>query len=208
MMRIFSFFLLAGMFAPVQAASLSISMVDKNGAALPDGVVYAIPVGAKAPAASSETLTIAQQDREFIPHVTVARVGTNIKFPNYDKIEHHVKSFSSAKEFEIKVYDAGTPPPVNFDKAGTAIIYCMIHDWMRAYVLVIDTPYFAKTDGAGAATLINLPEGQYELKAWHPGLGTIKPELSAMVKVAASNAPVPPFAFDFVPRKRKMPKEH
>jgi hypothetical protein len=38
---------------------------------------------------------------------------------------------------------------------------------MIAYVKVVDTPWFAKTDGSGAAR-IELPAGgKYVIKAWH-----------------------------------------
>lgn len=192
----------------VCAATLTVDAVDKTGAALPEVVVYAIPVGASipAPAASSEVLSIAQQNYQFNPYVTPVRIGTRIKFPNFDKVEHHVKSFSSAKEFEFKLYDKDTPPPVTFDKPGIVIAYCLIHEWMRAYIYVLDTPYFAKTDAAGNAKIEGLPEGSYEVKAWHPDLGSIKPELKQSVKLGAQENVTLRYTFDLVPRKRKTVK--
>ena len=54
-----------------------------------------------------------------------------------------------------------------FDKAGTVVLGCNIHDKMLAYVKVVDTPYFAKTDAGGVA-VIELPAApRYTLKAWH-----------------------------------------
>ena len=130
------------------AASVSVNTIDKNAAAMADVIVYATPIGvAIPPAGKTDTAVIAQNDMQFTPYVTAIRVGSQVKFPNYDKMEHHVKSFSSVKEFEIKTYDRGvTPPPVLFDKPGIVVVYCLLHNWMRAYVLALDTPYFAKTD--------------------------------------------------------------
>ena len=140
---------------------------------------------------------------QFSPYVTAIHTGSQVKFPNYDKMEHHVKSFSAAKEFEIKTYERGVvPPPVIFDKPGIVIVYCLLHNWMRAYVLVLDTPYFVKTDQSGTAMLDKLPEGNYEVKAWHPNMGSIKPPLSQTVKVSDQSAPVK-WQFDFVPAPRK-----
>ena len=134
------------------------------------------------------------------------RKGTSIRFPNYDKLEHHVKSFSPAKEFEIKIYESGTPPPVVFDKTGVVVIYCLLHEWMRAYVLIVDTPYFSKTDATGAASLNGLKEGTYEIRAWHPDMGTVKPPLLQTIKVSEKGMGPIQFAFDFLPRKRKPSK--
>jgi hypothetical protein len=39
---------------------------------------------------------------------------------------------------------------------------------MLAYVYVVDTPWFAKTDAQGRARLDGLPAGEYEVHAWHP----------------------------------------
>ena len=192
------------------AAALSVTATDKSGAPMADVVVYAtqlgVPAGADATKAS-ETITIAQEHQQFSPYVTVVRVGTPIRFPNYDKIEHHVKSFSPAKEFEIKVYESGTPPPVLFDKTGVVVVYCLLHEWMRAYVLVVDTPHFAKTDATGAATFNGLRDGNWEIRAWHPDMGTIKLPLQQTIKVQDKlvTAPVQ-FNFDFAPRKRRAAK--
>lgn len=194
--------------AVVWASSVSVTATDRTGAKMEDVVVYATPVGgAVGPAAdASETVTIAQDQLQFSPYVTTIRTGTAIKFPNYDKIEHHVKSFSSAKEFEIKVYEKGTPPPVVFDKPGVVIVYCMFHGWMRAYVMVVDTPHFAKTEASGAVNLDKLKEGTYEIRAWHPDMGGVKPALMQTVKVGATGVQPVAFNFNFIAKKRKPAK--
>ena len=95
--------------------------------------------------------------------------GTSVNFPNRDQIRHHVYSFSPAKTFEIPLY-AGMPEKlIDFDRPGEVVLGCNIHDWMKAYVFVVDTPYFAVTDGAGEAELA-LPVGDYRVEVWHPQL--------------------------------------
>lgn len=191
---------------PVWAASLDVHVYNKAGEAMTDAVVYATPVGSAAIAASAqhgEPSTIAQDHLQFTPYVTVVQLGSQIKFPNYDKVEHHVKSFSPAKEFEIKPYEKSTPPPILFDKTGVVIIYCLIHEWMRAYVYVVDTPYFGKSEANGTIALNDLPPGTYEIRAWHPDMGTIKPALLQTVKVTDQAAQQARFDFDFIAKKRK-----
>lgn len=110
---------------------------------------------------------IEQRDREFVPYLTIVQKGTPIEFPNRDRIKHHVYSFSPAKIFEIKLYAGEPAKPVVFDQAGEVAIGCNIHDWMEAHVLVVDTPWFAKTGADGIARL-SVPAGAYRLRPWHP----------------------------------------
>lgn len=44
---------------------------------------------------------------------------------------------------------------------------CNIHDWMTAYVAVIDSPWFARSQANGRGDLANLPAGRYTLRVWH-----------------------------------------
>jgi hypothetical protein len=105
-------------------------------------------------------------NRRFVPRISVIQAGTSVSFPNGDNIRHSVYSFSAPKVFTLKLY-AGVPSsPIVFDKPGIVVLGCNIHDSMVAWVLVVDTPFFAHTDGAGAATLANLPPGRYTLRAW------------------------------------------
>lgn len=111
---------------------------------------------------------IQQIDREFVPYLTVVQTGTAIEFPNRDPIKHHIYSFSLPKVFEIKLYAGKPVAPVLFDKPGVVVLGCNIHDWMEAYVLVVDSPWFAKTGKDGRAHIDGLPSGRYRLRLWQP----------------------------------------
>jgi hypothetical protein len=100
--------------------------------------------------------------------MTVVQTGTSVDFPNNDTIRHHVYSFSEPKRFEIKLYAGKPGQPVVFDKPGQVDIGCNIHDWMEAHVLVVDTPYFARTGADGRATVAGVPAGRYRVRPWHP----------------------------------------
>jgi hypothetical protein len=116
-----------------------------------------------------------------------------VHFPNRDTVRHHVYSFSPAKNFELKLY-TGTPAnPVLFDKPGVVVLGCNIHDNMAAWVLVVETPYFGKTNSAGDVVLPNVPAGNYRLRTWHAGLpvGAVPQDQSINVGSAdASSATV------------------
>lgn len=153
---------------PAHGAALEVSVVDAAGNPLPEAAVYATPASGAVEARGRPTAVIEQVEREFVPHVSIVQVGTAVTFPNRDSILHHVYSFSPAKPFEIKLYHGRSPTEIVFDKPGTVTLGCNIHDWMTAYVLVVGTPHFARTDARGVARIAELPAGAYELRAWHP----------------------------------------
>ena len=150
---------------PGLAASVAVSVRDPLGNPLEDVVVWAMPKAA-APL-RTRPAAVEQRNKAFIPLVTVVQTGTLVNFPNRDEIRHHVYSFSPAKRFEIKLY-AGTPAdPIAFDKPGEVVLGCNIHDHMIAYIYVVDSPWFAKTDRDGNARIEGLPAGEYEVNGWY-----------------------------------------
>lgn len=149
------------------AASITAHVTETTGNALPDTVIYAIPVSGKAPLKTAPRAVIDQINREFDPLVSVMQTGAVVSFPNKDNIRHHVYSFSPAKKFELRLYSGTQAPPITFDTPGLVTLGCNIHDHMIAYALVVDTPWFGKSDAAGKAALDGLPAGDYDLHAWH-----------------------------------------
>jgi plastocyanin len=155
---------------PVRAAPLSVRVTDPAGKPLQDAVVAVYLRGAHTTAPAGTTAQIAQHDRQFQPRLTVVQTGTAVHFPNQDTVRHHVYSFSAIRKFELKLY-AGTPAaPVIFDRPGTATLGCNIHDRMSAWVLVVDTPLFARTDADGRVTL-DVPAGDHLVQGWHASQG-------------------------------------
>jgi hypothetical protein len=49
---------------------------------------------------------------------------------------------------------------------------------MVAYVVVLATPYFAKTGADGSASISGLPAGRYRLEVWHPRASKVERELT------------------------------
>jgi plastocyanin len=162
--------LLAGA-GEASAGSVEVVVQTPAGAALADAAVFVEPLaGAPRPhvRAPATHAAIEQRGREFIPWVTVVQTGTSVDFPNNDTIRHHVYSFSEPKRFEIKLYAGKPGQPIVFDKPGQVDIGCNIHDWMEAHVLVVDTPWFARTGADGRATIAGVPAGRYRVRLWHP----------------------------------------
>ncbi len=120
-----------------------------------------------APAAPQRTQVV-QKELAFIPSLLAIRTGTVVEFPNEDDTYHNVFSFSAAKRFDLGRYrpEDKPVPAQTFDKPGLVTLRCDIHEHMRGLILVLDTPYFAKTQPDGSFKLSGLPAGHYLLKAW------------------------------------------
>ena len=108
-----------------------------------------------------------QRDRTFIPHVSVVTVGTTVRFPNDDTVLHNVFAYFNAKKFDLGMYPRGQSKPVKFDKPGIVDLLCNIHPDMSAYIMVVDTPYYAVASDHGQFEIKGVPAGNYTLHAWH-----------------------------------------
>jgi plastocyanin len=111
---------------------------------------------------------MAQKNIDFAPRLLPIQVGTTVEFPNQDPMYHSIFSFSETKRFDLGRYrsDETPVPAVVFDKPGVVVLHCDIHENMRAIILVLETPYFVKTDPKGNYRITNLPSGNYQFKAW------------------------------------------
>lgn len=58
---------------------------------------------------------------------------------------------------------------------------CNLHPFLQTHGLFVDNPYYTVTDAEGRFEIRDIPEGTYEVIAWHPfipmqeGTVTIKP---------------------------------
>lgn len=112
-------------------------------------------------------VVIDQRRRKFTPHVSAVTVGTVIEFPNNDTVFHNVFAEFDAKKFDLGMYPRGTSRQVKFDKPGVVAILCSVHPEMSAYVMVVDTPYFAVADVNGRFQLKGVRLGEYTMRVWH-----------------------------------------
>jgi len=181
---------------PLPAARVELQLQQPNGRPLAGAVLYALPLDARRlppPAAA----VMDQRDRRFVPQILPVQTGAAVSFSNTDSISHHVYSFSPAKRFELYLSknegragrgrgDRGREQNSRvFDRPGVVALGCNIHDWMLAYILVIDTPWFAKADAQGRAVLADVPAGRYRLVVWHPRITDAESLLQREVQLAA-----------------------
>lgn len=149
-------------------ATLSIAVRDDRGLPVSEAVVMVYPSGGAAKAMRFGPGVMAQRNLAFAPGTLIAAKGASVSFPNFDRVRHSIYSFSKAARFEINLYGKDQTRAQSFPIAGSVALGCNIHDNMRGYIKVVDTPFAAKTDRNGIVNLSDLPSGAATVKIWHP----------------------------------------
>ena len=171
---------------------MAFKLTDAKGAPVADAVVSLVPLDAPAKTTPpAKPLEIAQSDQEFSMFVTPLVVGSTVIFPNADKVSHQVYSLSPTKKFAFPLYKPGTAGTIVFDRPGVVALGCNIHDGMLAYVVVLETPFFAKSAADGSAVITGVAPGRYRAEVWHPRLA--KAEIREFT--LAEGAALPPQSF-------------
>lgn len=111
--------------------------------------------------------TIVTRRSRFFPQTMAITSGTSVRFPNMDTIEHNVFSLTPGHRFDVGLYGQGEGRTHRFDGTGTVELFCNVHPNMAAFLLVLDTPFFASPDDEGNFKLDGLPAGPGELLVWN-----------------------------------------
>ena len=123
----------------------------------------------------------------FEPRVQGILVDQEVQMRNSDPLIHNARSYSMRnRPFNI------AQPPKTPDRKKTfrrkeneIMIQCDFHPWMKAYIFVMDHPYFAVTSAKGEYQIKGLPAGKYTLTAWHEEFGEQDTEITVDATGAA-----------------------
>lgn len=143
-----------------------------------ESVVYVDTIQGKTFPAPTEHAVMDQKGLLFQPHVLVVQAGTTVDFVNSDKVAHNVywpHVMQGTKKLPGK--NLGTWPQAEkrsfkFDEMGVAALLCNVHPEMAGYIVVVPTPYHVTSDKTGNYKIDNIPDGQYNVVAWHEGAKT------------------------------------
>jgi plastocyanin len=122
-----------------------------------------------APKPRERRFVVSQRNMEFVPRVLVAPVGSTVELPNNDRVFHNVFSFTNGKPFDLGLYPTGASKRITLDRAAVNRLYCNIHPHMGAYIVAVDTPYYAASDRGGRFVMSEVPHGRYTYHAWRSG---------------------------------------
>ena len=200
--------------SPASAAQLQITVLGLDGKPAANVVVQAVPSAAWQPQPLPAPVEIAQQALRFEPFVTVVPVGATVRFVNRYRFDHHVRSqpggplgnAAPAQQFEfrmaaVKSNGSTASAEVKLDLPGTIALGCHLHGSMRGHVLISSTPWAAVSDDKGQVLLANVPDGQLELKLWHPDQLTDQ----AGTRLQASGTVQQDLKLNLTPRRRAPP---
>ena len=136
----------------------------------------------------TEPVVIDQKGCNYHPHVIGVMVGQPVKILNPDGTLHNVHALAKVnQEFNMAMPKFRTEVTKTFDKPEFMFaIKCDVHPWMNAWISVMPNSYFAVTGADGKFEIKDLPDGTYDVEAWHEKLGTKK----GTVTVAGGNGTV------------------
>lgn len=133
-----------------------------------EAVVYFRPkVPAGPVTAATEPVVMTTRRKQFVPRVLAITAGTSVRFPNEDPILHNTFSTSANNAFDAGLYGRGDGIVHTFATPGLVKVYCNVHHSMFGFILVLDTPHFARPDAKGNFELAGLPAGEGELVVYH-----------------------------------------
>ena len=136
-----------------------------------NSVVYVDAIPGKTYPAPAQNPVIDQRGLKFIPALLVVQQGTTVEFQNDDSVQHNVFWPSVAgnrrEAHNLGSWPQGEKRSFTFDKPGVVPLQCNIHPSMAGYIVVSPTPYFAQTDANGNYKIDNIPNGKYDVVAWH-----------------------------------------
>jgi plastocyanin len=196
------------------AGTLVLTVLNAEGRFAPDTVVLVQPTATWTAQAVPPTAVIEQKDIRFVPYVTVVPLGGAVRFTNLDNFDHHVRSqpggplgsVAPAKEFEFRLpaqhKGNNVSPELRMDVAGSVVLGCHLHNSMRGHLFVSNTPWFAVTNEQGQVRIEGVPDGQAEVRLWHPDQLTEQPGQRVQVQGTVNSES----KLNFTPRRRPAPR--
>lgn len=177
-------------------------------------VIWLEGAGAAKQLVQTRSVTIAQRQKRFVPHVAAVPVGSTIDFPNFDPIFHNAFSNFSGQPFDVGLYAPGTSQKVRFLRPGVVRVFCNIHPTMSAVIVVAPTNQIAVTNKAGQFSIEGVEPAEYQLRIFHERASeqTLR-ALERKVTVERGNVPLRPIiisesGYIEVPHKNKYGKDY
>jgi plastocyanin len=130
-------------------------------------VIYLKKVPGKFKAPAKHAL-LDQKYLQFTTRALPVLKGTTVDFTNHDPVYHNVFTNSQLNKFDLGRKHNGETVSVKMKNDEVPVkVYCEMHSSMKAYILVLDNPFFTKVEPGQDFTLKGIPPGTYTMVAWH-----------------------------------------
>jgi hypothetical protein len=138
-----------------------------------------------------------QNGCHYRPHVLGVQTNQKISITNSDPTTHNIHPTPKQNpEWNQSQPNGAAPIEKSFARYEVLVpVKCNQHPWMKSYIGVMKTPFFAVSAENGSFTIKGVPAGQYTVAAWHEGgaEGTTK---TIQVTVPANGSATADFAFE------------
>jgi plastocyanin len=137
-----------------------------------------------------EPAVIEQRGCSYRPHIVTLQIGQALKIRNSDDTLHNIHPRPTLNaEFNIGQPRKGMEATKTFDKAEVMFpVGCDVHPWMRAYISVLDHPFFTVSKEDGTFEIRGLPAGEYEIEAYHEKFKTLLKRVTVKPGISVQTA--------------------
>ena len=120
-----------------------------------------------------EAITLDQSGCKYHPHVMGVVVGQTIKIVNSDPTTHNIHPTpKDSREWNESQPPQAAPLEKTFAREEIMLpVKCNQHPWMRMFVNVTKSPFYAVTGPDGKFEIKGLPPGDYTIAFVHEKLG-------------------------------------
>ena len=110
----------------------------------------------------------------YAPRVFGIQAGQPLEILNSDETLHNIHALPmNNREFNRGQALKGLKHTHVFTTAEVMVPFkCDVHNWMNAWVGVLNHPFYAVSGSGGTFDIQRLPPGTYTIEAWHEKLGT------------------------------------
>jgi plastocyanin len=120
-----------------------------------------------------DAIVLDQKGCQYHPHVLGVMTGQTVQIKNDDPTTHNIHPTPK----DNREWNESQPPSSpalekTFAREEIMLpVKCNQHPWMKMYVNVVKSPFFAVTDKSGKYEIKGLPPGDYTLEFVHEKLG-------------------------------------
>jgi plastocyanin len=119
-------------------------------------------------------VTLTQEGCTYQPHVIGVMAGQDVDIKTADPINHNIHPMPAINQDFNQSQTPGAPDIMHsFPREEVLVpVKCNIHPWMRAYIGVVSSPFFAITGDDGTYSIKGLPPGTYTIEVVQEKYGT------------------------------------